>query len=215
MKFLTSKETENQTEPQKSTISSFYYSMQIDQPTKLFLNLHQDEDIYRESDSRKQRMDLALTILKLENSAEEVTHIESTDFLSQQSIQIEKNLEPGVYLILPRTTGCCCFGRDYTRESANESKTTNLFDRKTNRLTPVFVAILKDVFRKLDHGMNKGLKFAEFRAFWKTVFDEELKEENFKNDLLAKYAYSDADKLSETGFVSFVKDSLVKRGEVS
>lgn len=158
-------------------------------------------------------MDLALTILKLENSAEEITHIESTDFLSQPSIQIEKQLEPGTYIILPRTTGCCCFGRDYTRE-ANAESNTKLYDRETKTLTPIFVSVLKDVFRKLDMGMNKGLKFPEFRAFWKTVLDEDLKEEYFKNDLLLKYSYG-SEMLTEKGFINFVKDNLIKRGEVN
>jgi hypothetical protein len=186
--------------------------MQIHKRTKLFINLHQDDDIYKESDSRRQRMDLALTILKLENNSDETTHIESTDFLSQSSIQIEKTLEPGTYLILPRTTGCCCFGRDYTREPSGDTK-VQLLDRQKASFTPVFVGVLKDVFRKLDVGMNKGLKFAELKAFWKTVLDEDLKEENFKNDLLPKYA-NGSDLLGEKGFINFVKDNLIKRGEV-
>ncbi len=158
-------------------------------------------------------MDLALTILKLENSAEEITHIESTDFLSLPRVQIEKNLEPGTYLIIPRTTGCCCFGRHYTQESVKEGKTL-LINKETKTLTPVFIGVLKDVFRKLDMGMNKGLKFAEFRAFWKTVLDEDLKEEIFKKDILPKYSFMGSEMLSEKGFLNFVKDNLIKRGEV-
>ena len=63
-------------------------------------------------------------------------------------------------------------------------------------------------------GMNKGLKFAEFRAFWKTVLDEDLKEEIFKKDILPKYSFMGSEMLSEKGFLNFVKDNLIKRGEV-
>lgn len=157
-------------------------------------------------------MDLALTILKQENNADEITHIESTDFLSQSNIQIEKTLEPGVYIILPRTTGCCCFGRDYTRETLADSK-LQLYDRQIGSLSAIFIGVLKDVFKKLDTGMNRGLRFSEFKTFWKTVLDEDLKEENFRNDILPKYGYG-SDMLGEKGFISFVKDNLIKRGEV-
>jgi len=200
-------------EPQNSTISRFYYEVQIEQPTKLFINLHQDDDIYKENDSRKQRMDLSITILKLENSADEITHIESTDFLLQQSILMEKNLEAGTYIILPRTTGCSCFGKEYSKEK-NPNSRINLYDKEKNKLTPVFINILKDIFNKLDMGMNKGLKFEEFKAFWKTILEEDMSEDQFKKNILNKYS-SSSDLLTEKGFIQFFKEMLLTRGEVN
>ncbi len=155
---------------------------------------------------------MALTILKVENNADEISHIESTDFSSQQKIHIEKILEPGFYIILPRTTGCCCFGSDYTKEKQSNPK-IDLFDMEKKTLSPMFMDTLKDTFRKLDIGMNKCLKFKEFQIFWKTIFEQNITEDYFKNNVLLKHS-NDTDSLSEKGFISFLKEMLFNKGDV-
>lgn len=196
-----------------AVISRFYYQIHVKSTTKIFLNLFQDEDIYKENDSRKQRMDLALTILKLENNSGEVSHIYSTPFVIQQYIQIEQTFVPGSYIILPRTTGCCCFRRDFPLSAFSEP--TILYDHTQNKLTPIFISTLKDIFKKFDISQNKSLKYDEFKAFWKTVEDKEITEEKFKNTILYKYTRS-SDSLSEKGFINFMQDMYISKdgGEV-
>lgn len=95
-----------------------------------------------------------------------MTHMESTDFLIQQNIQIEKTLEPGTYLVIPKTTGCLCFGKDPMKLNNK----TEIFDKKNKCLTPIFKNMLKDVFKKFDLAQIKLLKYEDFKEFWISIF---------------------------------------------
>jgi hypothetical protein len=96
-KFVLLREQESQIE---SVVSKWYYAVQLDKPTNIIISLHQDEDRIKENDSRKQMMDISLTILKQDNNANEITHIESLDFTIAPNIQIELSLPPGNYISL-------------------------------------------------------------------------------------------------------------------
>ena len=49
-------------------------------------------------------MEISLAILK--RTAEGVDLVDLKDFVQERQCEIEVSLEPGSYIILPRTTGC-------------------------------------------------------------------------------------------------------------
>lgn len=205
-KFVLLKEQESGLE---SVLSKWYYSVQLDRPTNLIISLHQDEDRIKENDSRKQMMDISLTILKQDNNANEITHIESLDFTIAPNIQIELSLPPGNYIILPRTTGCF-FGRPYDRRAVN---VTPLYNHEEKKLTPVFVSTIKDIFKKFDLLLNRKLGYNEFKGFWECVKNHSITQSEFENSILNVYAQYDRG-ITEKGFIDFFESCYLKEGEV-
>lgn len=49
-------------------------------------------------------MDVSLAVLKC--TADGVELVDLKDFMQDRQCEIEVNLEPGTYIVLPRTTGC-------------------------------------------------------------------------------------------------------------
>lgn len=54
--------------------------------------------------SRRPYLDVSIAILR--RTAEGVDIVDLKDFVQDRQCEIEVNLEPGSYIILPRTTGC-------------------------------------------------------------------------------------------------------------
>jgi len=161
-------------------------------------------------DSRKQKMDISLTILKQDTSANEITHVESLDFANSPNVQMELSFPPGSYIILPRSTGCC-FGRDFNR--MNNNSKTPLYNKEEKNLTPIFVSTIKDIFKKFDMLLNRELKHNEFKGFWECVNNNSISLEEFKSNILSKYTRA-SEGLSEKGFINFFKDVYLNKGEV-
>jgi calpain-15 len=204
-KFVLLKEQESGLE---SVLSKWYYSVQLDRPTNLIISLHQDEDRMKENDSRKQMMDISITILRQDNNANEITHIESLDFTIAPNIQIELPLPPGNYIILPRTTGCF-FGRPYEKRS---SVLTPLFNHDEKKITPIFVSTIRDIFKKFDLLLNRKLGYNEFRGFWECVKNASISQNEFENNILNNFAQYDKG-ITEKGFINFFEDYYLKEGE--
>lgn len=190
-------------------LSKWYYSVAIDKPTNLIISLHQDEDRMKENDSRKQMMDISLSILRQDSNANEISHIESLDFSIAPNIQIELALPPGNYLILPRTTGCF-FGRPNDKQNVTPAP---LYNAEEKRLTPIFVNLIKDIFKKFDMLLNRELKLNEFRGFWECVNNSMLSPEDFQK--FAKLYNNGHEGLTEQGFINFFEDFYLKKGEVN
>jgi len=73
-------------------------------------------------------MDISISVLKQNTNMNEIEHLESLDFTISSNAQLEINLPPGNYIILPRTTGCF-FGRPY--EKANDETVSELFNHES------------------------------------------------------------------------------------
>ncbi len=194
----------------ETVLSKWYYSIQVDKPTNIIISLHQDEDIFKDMDSRKQKMDISLTILKQDTSANEITHVESLDFANSPNVQMELSFPPGSYIILPRSTGCC-FGRDNSRP--NNAMRTPLYNKEEKNLTPVFISTIKDIFKKFDMLLNRELKHNEFKGFWECVSNSSISAEDFKSNILFHYTRA-SEGLSEKAFINFFKDIFLNKGEV-
>jgi len=111
----------------------------LDKPTSVIISLHQDEDKIRDINSRKQMMDISLTVLKQDNNVNEITHIETLDFTITPNLQLELNLPAGNYIILPRTTGCF-FGRPFEK---NQVTKVDLYNNSAKALNPIFISTIR------------------------------------------------------------------------
>lgn len=205
-KFILAKEQESL---QETVLSKWYYTVQIDRPTNLIIGLHQDEDRIKENDSRKQLMDISLSILKQDTNANEITHVDGIDFTLASNIQLEVSLPPGNYIILPRTTGCF-FGRPYFKKNMD---TVPLYNYEEKKFTPIFLATIKDIFKKFDLLLNRKLSYNEFKGFWECVNNTSISEVEF-GSLIKKYCNYEKG-LTERGFIDFVEDSFLNEGEVN
>ena len=53
---------------------------------------------------RRPNLDLSIVVLKRQEETVELVDLK--DFIQDRQISLEVNLDPGSYIILPRTTGC-------------------------------------------------------------------------------------------------------------
>lgn len=159
-------------------------------------------------DSRKQMMDISLSILRQDSNANEISHVETLDFTIAPNIQVELTLSPGNYIIVPRTTGCF-FGRPYDKMNITA---TPLYNYDDSTLNSIFVNTIKDIFKKFDMLLNRELKYNEFKGFWECVTNSNLSNDDFK---MFVDQYSEGNEgLTEQGFINFFDDFYKNKGEV-
>ena len=201
-------------------MSKWYYSINLEKQTNLIISLFQDEDKFKENDTRKNLLDISLSVLKLElnnnTNRNEIIHIQTYDFSMSPNLQLEFNLPAGQYIIVPRTSGCL-FGRSILNEVKNEKKenniTTELYNIETKTFSPIFISTVKDIFKKFDILLNKSLSFREFKQFLECVKSDlaNFDENEFKNILAQFQSYNGS--ITENGFVEFWKKKLIENKE--
>jgi len=191
-------------------LSKWYYSITVEKQTTVIISLHQDEDRIKETDAKKQIMDISISILKQDTNLNEITHLESLDFTIAPNAQLEINLPPGNYIILPRTTGCF-FGRPY--EKMSEETVSELFNLDTNQPSSAFISTIKDIFKKFDMLLNRELKYSEFKGFWECITNNPITKEEFEEEILGKFTSSN-EGITEKGFINFFVENLLTQGDV-
>ena len=197
-------------------MSKWYYSINLEKQTNLIISLFQDEDKFKENDTRKNLLDISISVLKLElninTNKNEIIHIQTYDFSMSPNLQLEFNLPAGQYLIVPRTSGCL-FGRSILNEQKNENKKNNtineLYNIETKVFSSIFINTVKDIFKKFDILLNKSLGFREFKQFLECVKNDvtNFDENEFKNILEQFQSYNGC--ITENGFIDFWKKKLI------
>eukprot|EP00340_Litonotus_pictus_P004981 CAMPEP_0170517410 /NCGR_PEP_ID=MMETSP0209-20121228/3415_1 /TAXON_ID=665100 ORGANISM="Litonotus pictus, Strain P1" /NCGR_SAMPLE_ID=MMETSP0209 /ASSEMBLY_ACC=CAM_ASM_000301 /LENGTH=788 /DNA_ID=CAMNT_0010802657 /DNA_START=138 /DNA_END=2504 /DNA_ORIENTATION=+ len=205
-KFVAVNEQDSKSE---TILSKWYYSITVEKQTTVIISLHQDEDRMKDQDSKKQIMDISISILKQDTNLNEITHIESLDFTIAPNAQLEINLPPGNFIILPRTTGCF-FGRPY--EKMSDETVAELYNYEANQPSPIFISTIKDIFKKFDMLLNRELKFSEFKGFWECITNNPISKEEFDEGILGKFT-SSSEGITEKGFISFFVENLLTGGE--
>ena len=194
-------------------LSKWYYTISLERQTNLIISLFQDEDKFKENDSRKQLLDISISILKLDLNKNEISHIQTNDFSLASNLQLELNLPAGQYIIVPRTSGCF-FGRNILSNinNNNDINNTKIYNIETKEFSSIFINTIKDIFKKFDILLNKYLSFKEFKIFLDCIKAENdsFKENEFK-EIINKYqSYNNC--ITENGFIEFWKDSYLKEG---
>ena len=199
-KFVSLKESENLIEV---ILSKWYYCIQLEKTTNIIISLFQDEDKFKEYDTRKQLMDISLTILKQDVQKNEISHLQTLDFSITSNIQIELNLPPGQYIILPRTSGCL-FGRPFDKPIP---ETTPIFNYEEKIFSNVFINTIKDIFKKFDLLLNRKLGYVEFKGFYEAINKDSISENEFEEKILNVYQSHEGG-LTEKGFIDFFEDNF-------
>ena len=190
-------------------VSKCFYNINLERETNIIISLFQDDDefIFDKNISRKNKLDISLSIIRQDTENNEITLIKTYDFSFSSSIQMEIKLPPGNYIIFPRTSGCI-FGRI---NSKNNNLDIPLFDSNNNQLADIFINTIKDIFKKFDILLNRYLGYKEFKGFWECVQnDKTINEKYFNNNILNRYqCYSHG--ITEKGFIDFFKDIYISK----
>jgi len=109
--------------------------------------------------------------------------VEHKDLQIGRDIELETVLEPGSYLVVPRTSGC-----NIKRPAeAAEPEGVRLQDDKGN-LSLMFESTLTDIFKKFDLVITNSLDFKEFNDFLNVLGKAKLASDvEFKNQVLSKF----------------------------
>ena len=208
-------------EENAQVMSKWYYSINLEKQTNLIISLFQDEDKFKESDTRKNLLDISISILKLElnnsTNKNEIIHIQTYDFSMSPNLQLEFNLPSGQYLIVPRTSGCL-FGRTVLNKienKKNENINNEIYSIETKTFSSIFINTVKDIFKKFDILLNKSLGFREFKQFLECVKTDisNFSENDFKNICEEYQSYNGC--ITENGFVEFWKKKTEENIEES
>ena len=194
-------------------MSKWYYSISLEKQTNIIISLFQDEDKFKENESRKQLLDISVSILKLDLNKNEISHIQTYDFSLTSNLQLELNLPTGQYIIVPRTSGCL-FGRNILNNinNNNENGVTKLYNIETKTFSNIFINTIKDIFKKFDILLNKYLSYKEFKQFLECVKTEnDSFNENAFKEITNKYqSYNNC--ITENGFIEYWKDTYLCEG---
>lgn len=107
-------------------------------------------------------MDVGLTLFKKnENSTLEMVAMIPSKF--ERQVELECELVPGQYLILPRTTGLSL------RRPTNATSQLIPMILPNNKFHPLIESTIQDIFRKYDMLLTRELSFVEFKGFFECL----------------------------------------------
>ena len=182
-------------------ISKYYYMFKGS--GKMVISIFVDEDKFKGKDSRKQIMDVSLSLLEYLPDSNELKHVQSIDFFHTATLQMEVDLPEGIYFILPRSSGC------FMGKTAdfNTHRNVSLLD-ETNNLNKITVDIFKDIFNIYDLNNNDKLEFNEFKELYETMTKSDFSdiEYNYYLDIYNTYEGG----ISEKGLIKFLGEELKK-----
>jgi calpain-15 len=186
----------------KSVISKFYYCLEISEPCKLFIALHQEDERVFGVENKRAYLDVGLVILKRASGDQPEVFAYRPNCIKRE-VDLEVDLEAGSYIILPRTTGC----KLRRPTGANSEFPSLLLDKQ---LHPLFLSTIKDIFRKFDITMNGELDYHEFKSLLETC-GESISQKDF--DGLRAVHCSGSVGLTQEGLVSYFKEVLHRRSD--
>lgn len=105
---------------------------------------------------------------------------EFKDNVQARDCEIECVLEPGSYIVVPRTTGCA-IGRPLN----TESEIIKLLD-ENGIMTPIFKSTVSDIFKKFDLVISNTIDFKEFKGFY-DIIGKKITELEFNQQILGIY----------------------------
>ena len=127
------------------------------------------------------------------------------DFVYGRDAEHEVFLDPGQYVILPRTNGIAL-----KRPLSAEIEETKLLDDK-NELTDIFQGTLEDIYYRFDTMISNAIEFEEFKDMLETV-GETITKEDFDSKILTKYTQKD-NGITLKGFKDWWKDQIREKSE--
>jgi hypothetical protein len=130
------------------------------------------------------------------------------DYLQERSIELELILEPGQYMVVPRTTGC-----GLKRPENAEFDSIKLMDSQ-GQFHPLFVSTIADIFNKFDLVISHSIDFKEIKAFLEIIGKPAPKDEPaFKAEISSKFNSTPEGGLTLRGFKDWWRVQLINEGE--
>ena len=99
--------------------------LDVTEPTRVIIGLHQEDERIAGVLNRRPYLDIGIAVLKRTSSGVELVDIK--DLVSERQCELELDLEPGTYIILPRTSGCML-----RRPSYAQHESIRLLDENRN-----------------------------------------------------------------------------------
>ena len=185
-------------------VSKWFYSIDLPERVRLFIGVHQEDERQVGVATKRQYLDIGIVVLKRLNDGT-ITVIGKQDFEISRQAELEIVLEPGSYIVLPKTSGCLL-----KRPHDAPMERVKLLTPK-GELTDLADSTLSDIFRKFDMLLNRELSYTEFKGFYECI-NRSLTEVEFKQKVLKRYCSNESG-LSLKGFKDFFIDNIKSLGE--
>jgi len=103
------------------------------------------------------------------NADDSLELVDYCSFSRERQVEIETELAPGKYIVIPRTSGALM-----VKPKSWNDKPQTLFTEKDGNLTKTFESVVEDIFRKFDLFIGRELCFEEFKIFYQCTGKPEL-----------------------------------------
>lgn len=164
--FITSVDEENN--DIHHVCSRNYYQVEIFDESTFIVGVHQEDASIEATRNSRPYLDIGVTILKKENDSYQL--VQNFENETSRQIFLETKMSPGIYLIVPKSSGL-----DFKRQKSD--KLSNWLNYSRN--DGASQLIISDIFRKLNVKNDEYLSFEEFSKFYKKI-SKKLTEEDFK-----------------------------------
>ncbi|CDW86928.1 calpain family cysteine protease containing protein [Stylonychia lemnae] len=202
-RFIRVQDPENQTF--EFVQSKWLYSLDVKTKTHLIVTLNQEDEKTKGVLPKRPYLDMGLVVMKADKD-EGTQIVLFKEYLVQRNVECELILEPGHYIVLPKTTGCALKRPDHA-----EIESIKLVDHN-RQFTPLFMSTLKDLFLKFDLTANQSIDWKEFSGFLQILGLTLQDELAFKAQILTKFHSSESG-LTYQGFIDWWRSQIVAEGE--
>jgi len=185
--------------------SKWFYAINVPKKTHLFVGIHQEDERIEGVLPRRPYMDVGLAILKMDPTEGSTIH-QWKDYSIQRDSTMEMVLEPGNYIVVPRTSGC-----NLRRPEWAEAESIKLMD-SAGDFHPMFSSTITDIFNKFDLVGHHTIDFGEFKGFLEIIGMTVRNVKEFKETILSKYC-SNEEGITLRGFKEWWRQELLSNGE--
>jgi hypothetical protein len=172
--------------------------------TRVILGLHQEDKRVFGVEMLRPYLDIGIVLLR-RNVDGSVNFFDFCELKFERETQMEIMLDPGSYILLPKTTGCIM------RRSTDDKPPSLSIITKNGELTRLAECAISDIFRKFDMLLNRELSYIEFKGFLECI-NKSITEKEFQVEILQRYS-STTKGVTLRGFLDFWRDSILSTGE--
>jgi len=150
-------------------LSKFYYSFRLEQESVIEIGLHQEDERILGSD-RRRNADMQIIVLR-RHALGILSIVHDTGYSYERDQECRVQLQPGHYIVIPRTSGA-----QLSKPSHNPHDPIELKLEADGRevLHPVLKTTMDDIFRRMDLQLNGTLSAKELNQFGKLIGNEQL-----------------------------------------
>lgn len=152
-------------------VSKWYYALEVYEKSHVIVGLHQEDERAEGTLPRKGYIDFGMALIK-RDAIEGSSFIQHKDLSIGRDCEMECLLEPGSYLVVPRTSGCGI----KRPQNATDPEGIQLLDKEGN-FTEIFESTLIDIFKKFDLVITNSIDFKEFNDFMTVIGKQKVASE--------------------------------------